>query len=224
MDHAAERRARLDRATLYLVCGPRPGGRAPGPFLDAVLGAGVDVVQLRDKAAGDAVLLAAAAAFRAACDRHGALFIVNDRPDLARAAGADGVHVGQDDGSIAAARAAAGPGLLVGRSTHTAAQVDAAHAQGADYLGVGPVHATPTKPGRPAVGLDLVAYAAAAATRPWFAIGGIDPGTAAAAAAAGARRVAVVRAIVDAPDPPAAVREIRSALGAGRMEAGVGAP
>ena len=149
-------RERLADARLYLVCDARP--RA---FLDAALRGGADIIQLRDKTLDDDGLIAAARTFRAAADAHGALFILNDRPDLVEACAADGVHVGQDDGTPAAARALVGPERIVGRSTHAPAQADAAAADpDVDYLAVGPVHATPTKPGRPAAGLDYVAYAA----------------------------------------------------------------
>jgi thiamine-phosphate pyrophosphorylase len=211
-----DRRARLDRARLYLVTGARPGGRPLADVLPAALRGGVDVFQLRMKAADDDAILAAAAIARAACTAAGALFILNDRPDLAAAVDADGVHVGQDDLPVARARVLAGPLRLVGQSTHTPAQVDAGVA--ADYIGVGPVHATPTKPGRPAVGLDLVAHAAAHARLPWFAIGGVAPDTLGAALAAGARRVAVVRAIAEAADPEAAARALRDALDAAARE------
>ncbi len=205
-----ERRARLAAARLYLVCDARPAGREPGGFLAAALRGGVQVVQLRDKTLGDDALLAAARAFRTACAAAGALFLLNDRPDLAAAAGADGVHVGQDDTPVAEARRVVGTERIVGLSTHTPAQVDAA--SGADYLGVGPVHATPTKPGRPAVGTGLVAHAARHAAVPWFAIGGIAPDTAAPVLAAGARRLAVVRALTEAADPEPVARELRALL------------
>jgi thiamine-phosphate pyrophosphorylase len=195
-------------ARLYLVCDARP--RA---FLDAALRGGVDIVQLRDKTLDDAGLVAAAREFRAAADAAGALFVLNDRPDLVAACQADGVHVGQDDMTPAQARAAVGPKLIVGRSTHTPAQLAAAEADpDVDYYAVGPVHATPTKPGRPAVGLEYVAHAAAAGAKPWFAIGGIDAVTAGAVVGAGARRIVVVRAITEAEDPEAAARELRAAL------------
>ena len=163
-------RERLADARLYLVCDARP--RA---FLDAALRGGADLIQLRDKTLGDDELVAAAATFRAAADAHGALFILNDRPDLVEACGADGVHVGQDDETPAARARAVGPDRIVGRSTHAPAQADAADADAdVDYIAVGPVHATPTKPGRPAAGLDYVAYAARTVGKPWFAIGGLD--------------------------------------------------
>jgi thiamine-phosphate pyrophosphorylase len=207
-----DRRLRLGAAHLYLACDARAGGRDPAGFLDRALAGGVDVVQLRDKTADDDALLAAAAMFRRACRDRGALFIVNDRAEIALAADADGVHVGQDDVAVSDARAAVGPDRLVGLSTHTVEQVDAGRRSGADYIAVGPVHRTPTKPAYPAVGLGLVEYAAAHVPSPWFAIGGIDPTNVAGVAAAGARRIVVVRAITDAEDPATAARALRVAL------------
>ena len=175
-------RERLADTRLYLVCDARP--RA---FLDAALRGGADLIQLRDKSLSDEELVAAAKTFRAAADAHGALFILNDRPDLVEACGADGVHVGQDDGTPAQARAAVGPDRIVGRSTHAPAQADAADADPeVDYMAVGPVHATPTKPGRSAAGLEYVKYAASTVSKPWFAIGGLDAQTLPAAIEAGA--------------------------------------
>jgi thiamine-phosphate pyrophosphorylase len=200
-------RQRLRSARLYLVCDDRPDA-----FLDAALRGGVDIVQLRMKDAADEAVLAAARRFAAACSIHGALFILNDRPDLVADAGADGVHVGQDDVPVAQARAIVGADRIVGLSTHTPAQVDAAADLDVDYIGVGPVHQTPTKPGRPAVGLELVRYASARAEIPFFAIGGIAPDNVAAVRAAGAERVAVVRALTDARDPEPAARTLRTAL------------
>jgi thiamine-phosphate pyrophosphorylase len=205
-----DRIARLREARLYLVCDRTPGGRPLDAVLPAALRGGVDVVQLRDKTASDDELLAAAAMARRCCEATGALLIVNDRPDLAAAAGADGCHVGQDDLAVAQARALVGPDAIVGLSTHTPAQIDAA--TGVDYIGVGPVHATPTKPGRPGVGSELVAHAVGHASVPFFAIGGIDPQTIGAVVAAGATRVAVVRAIADAADPEAAAAALRATL------------
>ena len=212
------RRQRLQTARLYLVCEDRPD-----EFLDAALDGGVDIVQLRIKDGTDAEVLAAARRFARACRRHGALFILNDRPDLVRAATADGVHVGQDDLSPANARAIVGEDLLVGLSTHSPEQVEAAGGAQVDYIGVGPVHATPTKPGRPAVGLELVRYAASSAPVPFFAIGGISPANAAAVRGAGASRVAVVRALTDAADPRRTAAELRRLIGDdSRAEAAVG--
>ena len=212
------RRERLRRARLYFVTDVRPGLEE---LLAAALAGGVDMVQLRDKTASDAELIDAAVVFRRACDKHGALFWLNDRPDLAVACGADGVHVGQDDLAPASARQHAGQEVLVGLSTHSPPQLDAALAGGeADQLSVGPVWETPTKDGRPAAGLDYVRYAAGVAgDSPWFAIGGIDLDNVREVIAAGASRIVVVRAIRDAPDPRAAAAALREAL----EEAEVGA-
>jgi thiamine-phosphate pyrophosphorylase len=216
-----ERRARLREARLYLVCDGRGDGRDPlATFLGAALRGGVDVVQLREKDGSEDAILEAAREFRAAADAHGALFVLNDRPDLAGAAGADGVHLGQDDMDVARARELVGSELLIGRSTHTPAQVDAASAPdaGIDYFAVGPVYETPTKPGRPAVGLELVRYAASRERPvPWFAIGGIDPATVGAVAAAGATRIVVVRALTQAEDPENAARGLRHAVERGEI-------
>lgn len=209
------RRRRLAAARLYLVSDARPGGRDLEAVLAPALRGGVDVFQLRCKDATDEEILAAAEVAREWCEVADALFIINDRPDLVAAAGADGVHVGQDDTPVAEARRIAGPDALVGLSTHSPEQVDQAHAQGADYIGVGPVHTTPTKPGRPAVGFDLVTYAARNATIPWFAIGGVDTATINPVMLAGANRVAVVRAITEAPDPEAVTRTLAHALEVG---------
>jgi thiamine-phosphate pyrophosphorylase len=208
---------RLRAARVYLVLEAAAAGA-----VEPALRGGVDLVQLRDKHASDEEIVRAGRELRALCASYGALFLVNDRPDLAVACDADGVHVGQDDMPVAEARAAVGPDRIVGTSTHSPAQVDAAEASDADYYAVGPVFETPTKAGRPATGWDLIAYAAGRATKPWFAIGGIDAQTAPAAAAAGAERVVVVRAIRDAADPETAARALRTALeaeesvGAGR--------
>jgi len=214
-----ESRRRLAAAHLYLIVEAQPLGRAAAELLEPALAGGVDIVQLRDKDARDEEVVAAGRAFRELCHRHGALFILNDRPELVLECGADGVHLGQDDSSPDQARAMLGADALIGVSTHTREQVDTARASTADYIGVGPVHATPTKPGREAVGEDLVDYAARHAGKPFFAIGGIDPANVEAVVAAGARRVAVVRAIRDADDPRAAARALRAAVS---IEAGRG--
>lgn len=212
---------RLAAARLYFVCGRTPEGRPLREVLPAALRGGVDVFQLRDKHAGDDEVLAAAAEARAICRAAGALFFLNDRPDLALAAGADGVHVGQDDADVAGARAVAGDALLVGRSTHAPAQLaEALEGDRPDYVAVGPVHATPTKPGRAATGLAYVRHAAAHADLPWFAIGGLHAGNAAEVVAAGAQRIVVVRAIAEAEDPEAAARALRAAV---TQEARIGA-
>ena len=193
----------LADSRLYLVTPVRPGF---GEFLAAAIRGGVDVVQVRDRSLPDGRLLDALGEARLVTAAHGIPLGVNDRPDLAVLAGADFVHVGQDDIPVEGARAF---GLPVGLSTHAPAEIDAARA---DYIAVGPVHATPTKEGRPAVGLELVRYAAATATLPWFAIGGIEAANVVDVVAAGATRVAVVRAIVEADDPERAARELRAAL------------
>jgi thiamine-phosphate pyrophosphorylase len=205
------RARRLGAARLYFVCDRAPGGRSLSDVLAPALRGGVDIFQLRDKHAGDDELLAAAAVARDLCTAAGALFILNDRPELALRASADGVHVGQDDGTIAAAREIVGEELIVGRSTHEPSQLAAA--AGADYVAVGPVHETPTKPGRPAAGIGYVHHAAAHATVPWFAIGGLDAANVDEVVDAGARRIVVVRAIAEAADPELAARTLRAALG-----------
>jgi len=204
----AEARERLRRARLYLVV-----EAAAEHVLPAALSGGVDMVQLRDKELDDDSLLEAAARFRSVCAEQGALFWLNDRPDLAVAAGADGVHVGQDDEPPGAVRERAGDELLIGLSTHSPEQFDAALRSEADQLSVGPVWETPTKQGRPATGLGYVRHAAErGGARPWFAIGGIDEGNVREVVSAGASRIVVVRAIRDAADPEAAARRLREAL------------
>jgi thiamine-phosphate pyrophosphorylase len=204
------RRERLQAARVYFVV----EGGAPESLLRAALAGGADMLQLRDKEASDDELLRAAALFRSVCDEHGALFWLNDRPNLVAEARADGVHVGQDDEPVDDVRAAVGEDVLVGLSTHSPEQLDAALATSADQLSVGPVYETPTKEGRPATGLGYVSYAAqrVGGSRPWFAIGGIDTQNVREVVAAGAGRVVVVRAIRDAEDPAAAAGELRAAL------------
>jgi thiamine-phosphate pyrophosphorylase len=219
----AERLAVLERARLYFVCEGRPNGADPTPLLRAAMRGGAEIVQLRETAPRCAEeLISLADPFRRVAAEDGGLFILNDRPDLVAECGADGAHVGQEDMTVAEARAAAGPEALIGLSTHSAEQVDAAcSADGADrpdQISVGPVWETPTKEGRPATGLELVERAARTATIPWFAIGGIDAGNVTEVAAAGATRIVVVRAIRDAADPEDAARALRAVLGA---EAGV---
>jgi thiamine-phosphate pyrophosphorylase len=207
-----ERRARLRAARLYLVVELRVAGADVEALVHEAVGGGVDVVQVRDKHASDAEIVDAARRLARACERRGALLIVNDRPDLALAADADGVHVGQDDAAADEVRETVGSELLIGLSTHAPAEIDAAGASEADYIGVGPVYRTATKPALAPAGLELVRYAAAHARQPFFAIGGIDARRAPEVAAAGADRVAVVRAIRDAPDPRAAAIGLRAAL------------
>jgi thiamine-phosphate pyrophosphorylase len=205
------RHDRLHSAHLYFVCDEQSD-----EFVGSALRGGVEILQLRMKTDDDDLILAVAHRYARICAAAGALFIVNDRPDLARAASADGVHVGQDDAGVDRARELIGPHRLVGLSTHSPEQIDAAALTDVDYIGVGPVHATPTKPGRPAVGVELVRYAAAHATVPFFAIGGLDAQTLPATIAAGASRAAVVRAIGAAVNPERAARELRAALSSDR--------
>jgi len=202
----AERRERLAASRLY-VCTPiRPDLAA---FAEAVLGAGVDLIQLRDKHAEAGPLLEASAVLRGAAERHGALFAVNDRADIALAAGADVLHLSQDDLPLTWARRILAEDVLLGRSTHDLDQATRAASEPWDYLVAGPVWATATKPGRPETGTALIeAVAALDPPRPWFAIGGITPGNLHQVTAAGATRVVVVRAITDAPDPAAATRTL----------------
>jgi thiamine-phosphate pyrophosphorylase len=201
---------RLRAARLYVVSGDaEPETQAT--VLRAAIDGGADVIQLRHKQAAPADLLETALGLSRYARAHGALFIVNDHLDLAVQAGADGVHLGQDDLSLEEARAAWGG--LIGRSTHGLRQAIEAQAQGADYIGVGPLFATPTKPGRPAIGLELLRSVARQVAIPWFAIGGIETANLEAVLSTGATRVAVVRAVCAAPDPRAAARELRRRLG-----------
>lgn len=210
-----KRLTRLAAARVYLCVGARPDLAS---LLDVVLAAGVDIVQLREKGLEARDELALLEVVAAAARRHDALWAVNDRADLAAVAGADVLHVGQGDLPVQAARQVVGPDVLIGLSTHAEAEVDlAATEPGVDYFCVGPTWPTPTKPGRPAPGLALTRYAAriapAGAGRPWFAIGGVEPGARlAAVVAAGAGRVVVVRALTEAADPGAATRGITAAL------------
>lgn len=205
----SDRRERLARSRLYLVLEARPRGADPRPLLDAALRGGVDVVQLRDKELADQALVAAADPFRTACEEHGALFVLNDRPDLVEECGADGAHVGRSDMPVADARALVGPDRLIGTSASTAAELAAVG--GADYVGV-TAFATPTKEDAVAGGLELLGDAAKSLDVPWFAIGGVELSTIGDVLAAGAPGVAVVRAIRDADDPETAARLLRSAL------------
>jgi thiamine-phosphate pyrophosphorylase len=209
----AGRRERLAASRLYLCTPIRPDLAS---FADTVLAAGVDLIQLRDKQAEAGPLLEASAVLRAAADRHGALFAINDRADVALAAGADVLHLGQGDLPLAWARRILGEGVLLGRSTHDLAQATRAASESWDYLVAGPVWATATKPGRPATGTALVeAVAALDPPKPWFAIGGVTAGNVREITAAGATRIVVVRAITDTPDPATAARVLRDRLAGG---------
>jgi thiamine-phosphate pyrophosphorylase len=205
---------RLKKARLYAVTSSLVQDRSTlVAAAAAALRGGADVLQLRQKGMKDTQLLGIAREMRSLTDRYGALFIINDRPGVALLVEADGVHVGQDDLPVEAVRKVMGPGKLVGVSTHENAQARKAVEDGADYIGVGPVYATPTKEGRPAVGLEYVQEAAALNLPiPFFAIGGIDASNLSEVLEAGARRVAVVRAIMDAPDPEDAARRFKKTV------------
>ena len=203
-------RAQLADARVYLCTDARRRQGDLAAFADEVLGSGVDVIQLRDKGIEAREELEHLAVLADACRRHGRLLAVNDRADVAHAAGADVLHLGQGDLPVPAARAILGDRVIIGRSCHAESEAAAAAAEpGADYFCTGPVWPTPTKPGRPAPGLDLVRYAAGLGTaRPWFAIGGIDLTNVDQVLDAGALRIVVVRAITEAAEPGAAAAEL----------------
>ena len=196
-------RQRLAKARTYLVTSSSDRLLAT---VEAALKGGMDIVQYREKSADDEIRLDLAEKMKTLCHRYDALFIVNDRVDIAAAVGADGVHLGQQDLPMAAARRILGPLPIVGRSTTSPAEMTRAIDEGADYIGVGPVYATPTKPGKAAAGYDYIRYALEHAPMPWFAIGGIDLTNVAAVKAAGAPGVAIVRAVMQADDPTQATR------------------
>ena len=207
--------AQLERVRLYLITDARPALQPFEAFLESAVAGGVGMVQLRDRELEDADLLRVAMRGAAVCSRLGVPFIVNDRVDIAMLAGADGVHLGQGDVPPSHARRIVGPAAIVGMSTHTPEQIAAAEHEPVDYIGVGPIHATPTKPGRPAVGTALVRYAAAHCSRPFFAIGGLEPSNVADVVEAGGRAVSVLRWVTQAHDPQAAARELIAALASG---------
>jgi thiamine-phosphate pyrophosphorylase len=194
---------------LYLCTPDRPDLER---FIAACIRGGVDIVQLRDKQLDARPLLERARLALRVCRGLGVPFILNDRPDLALEVGADGVHVGQDDAPPALCRKLLGPDAIIGYSTHAPAELDAALTEPVDYVSTGPVVATPTKPGRPGTGLDLVRHAAATATLPWFVTGGAAPDTVADMIAAGARRFVVVRWLTESSDPEASARALRDAI------------
>ena len=194
---------------LYLCTGDRPD---LAQFLEACIAGGVDVVQLRDKLLEARPLLRRARLAALVCRDYGVPFILNDRPDLALDAGADGVHLGQDDAPPSLARRILGHGAVIGLSTHHARELDAAAREPVDYVSVGPVAATPTKPGRAGTGLDYVRYATKRVRRPWFVTGGVTPATVVDMAGAGARRFVVVRWLTQAPDARAAAASLRDAI------------
>ena len=211
----ATKRAQLERVRLYLITDARPVVQPIEAFLEAAIAGGVGMVQLRDRELDDAELLRIAIRGARTCAALGVPFIINDRADIALLASADGVHLGQDDLTPSQARRIIGGDAIVGLSTHSAEQIQAAEAEPVDYIGVGPVHATPTKPGRAGVGAELVRYAAKHCSRPFFAIGGLDPENVGTVVAAGGRSVSVLRWVSLARDPKAAAREMVDALSSG---------
>jgi thiamine-phosphate pyrophosphorylase len=206
---AYRRRQQLGASPLYLVTS---AAESLFSIVEAALQGGLTLLQYRDKNADDTVRLSNAQKLCQLCRQYGALFIINDRADLALAVEADGVHLGQQDVPIALARQILGPQRLIGRSTTNPQEMEKAIAEGADYLGVGPVYETPTKAGKAAAGLEYVRYAAAKSPLPWFAIGGIDLDNVEDVMAAGAKQVAVVRAIMQAENPTLITQELRSKL------------
>lgn len=200
----------VEAARLYLVARAELAAGKLADLVPELVGAGVGIIQLREKEMADEDLRRVAPPVLAACRSAGVPFILNDRPDIAAEIGADGVHVGQDDTPVPAARRAVGG--IVGLSTHSRQQIVAAEPIRPDYIAVGPVFETPTKPGRPGVGLELLGFAREHASVPWFAIGGIDAGNIANVIDAGAQRVVVVRAITEATDPVAAAAALSAAL------------
>jgi thiamine-phosphate pyrophosphorylase len=206
------RRERLRTARLYFVCEALPQGKNPEALLQAALGGGVDIVQLREKELDREQIERSAWTYRRLCDTYSALFVVNDDPYLAQVCNADGVHLGQGDMSAQEAREILGPEAIIGLSTHSEGQLAAAAGAPVDYVSVGPIWETPTKEGRPGVGLGLIDHAASEAPHPFFAIGGIDLSNVDQVVAAGTRRLGVVRAIRDAADPANAAAGLRSAL------------
>lgn len=202
----------LGTRRLYLCTPDRPDLQS---FLAACLRGGVDVVQLRDKELPARQVIERAHGAASVCADFGVPFILNDRPDLALASGADGVHVGQDDTPPAVARAILGPGAIIGLSTHATIEWDLAGTEPVDYLSAGPVHATPTKPGRPGTGVSYLTYVASTqlgSSRPWFVTGGVTPETIPAMTAAGARRFVAVRYVTESGDPETAARCLREAI------------
>jgi len=203
--------AGLDSARLYLVAPARLAAGRLADLVGELADAGIDLIQLREKSLEARAVLRAGEPVAAACRAAGVPFIVNDRPDIALALGADGVHLGQNDLPVEVARRVC-PGAFVGLSTHALEEVDAAAHADVDYFAVGPVEATPTKPGRPAAGIDLVRSASRTSGPPWFAIGGINADNLERVLEAGARRIVVVRAVTESGDPPAAAARLRGML------------
>ncbi|MEO0535106.1 MAG: thiamine phosphate synthase [Cyanobacteria bacterium P01_A01_bin.123] len=204
-----QRQDKLQQAQTYLVTSPH---EHLIDVVEAALKGGLGIVQYREKVAHDCDRWPIVQQLRSLCDQYGALFLVNDRIDLALAANADGVHLGQQDLPITVARQLLGDQAIIGRSTTSPDEMQRAIAEGADYIGVGPVYATPTKPDKAAAGLDYVRHVAAHATLPWFAIGGIDSHNLREVIDAGAQRVAIVRAIMQADNPTLITQSLATQL------------
>lgn len=213
----SERRRALRAARLYFICSAQMPDAELSELVSEAIAGGVSIVQLRDHETADRRILTVAKLLRSVTAKAGALFLINDRADIAMASGADGVHVGQDDLGPQVVRELVGPEMLIGLSTHSESEIDAAQTSGADYIGVGPVHETPTKQGRPGTGLNLVSYAAEVSELPFFAIGGIDTERAGAVAEAGSSRIAVVRAIENAANPRMTASALLAALTGGMI-------
>jgi thiamine-phosphate pyrophosphorylase len=209
------RRQRLRWARLYFVCDAFPKGRDPEALLNAAMAAGAGMIELRDREQPRMAIERSGQTFRRLTNTYGALFIVNDDPYLANELSADGVHVGQDDIDPGEARRIMGADAIIGLSTHSRAQIEAAASEPVDYISVGPIWETPTKEGRPPTGLELIRTAVESATVPWFAIGGIHPTNVDEVVSAGAERICVVRAIRDADDPRAATAALFNAVDPG---------
>jgi thiamine-phosphate diphosphorylase len=214
------RRQRLRWARVYFVCEALPHGQDPEAMLNAVMAAGAGMVELRDREQPRNVIERSGRTFRRLADTYGALFIVNDDPYLAVELRADGVHVGQEDIAPIEARKVVGPDAIIGLSTHSRRQIEAASEEPVDYISVGPIWETPTKEGRPATGLELIRTAAEISTKPWFAIGGIDTENLGEVVDAGAERLCIVRAIRDSEDPRAATRTLFEAVDPAERERG----
>jgi thiamine-phosphate pyrophosphorylase len=209
---------------LYCVTTPPQPGRTYHDMVEAVCKGGADAVQLREKGLPAKELIRLAKDLQSICDRYGAFFLLNDRVDVALAANVDGVHLGQEDVPARFARELLGHRKLLGVSCHSTAQALAAHGDGADYVSCGPLFATPTKPGRPAVGLDLITQYKRIVRAPFVAIGGVDTSNVDEIVRLGADRVAVVRYVCAAPDPESAARVLKERIlkaKAGRQPAAV---
>lgn len=202
-------RQKLEDSSLYLVTSPHEN---LVNIVESALQGGLTLVQYRDKTADDITRLSQARQLCELCHRYGALFIMNDRVDIAFAVNADGIHLGQQDIPISLAREILGSGRIIGRSTTNPTEMEEAISQGADYIGVGPVYETPTKPGKSAAGLEYIRYATQNCSLPWFAIGGIDSGNVEDVLSAGASRVAVVRAIMQESQPTPITRQLLDKL------------